>query len=97
MDRLFGRDDRARADQSAQSWAARFAAKEAALKALGGNLPGFTWHDIQVSGKSGEAPTLVLTGAALQRARDAGATSWHISLSHDRGMALAFVVMDGAP
>lgn len=97
MDRLFGRNDRARADQSAQTLAARFAAKEAALKALGGNLPGFTWHDIQVSGESGQAPILVLTGAALQRARDAGATSWHISLSHDKGMAVAFVVMDGAP
>ncbi len=93
--RLFGLEDLSRHDLSAQSLAARFAAKEAALKALGGNVPGFTWHDVQVSGDSGNPPQLLLTGAALERAGDSGATSWHLSLSHDKGMAVAFVVMEG--
>jgi len=95
-DRLFGGSDLFRHDLSAESFAARFAAKEATLKALGGNLQGFSWHDIQVTGEAGQPPTLVLTGAALARARERGASSWHLSLSHDKGMALAFVVMEGA-
>ncbi len=94
-DRLFGSSDLSREDLSAQSFAARFAAKEATLKALGGHLQGFSWHDIQVSGEAGQPPTLVLAGAALARARERGASSWHLSLSHDKGMALAFVVMEG--
>jgi holo-[acyl-carrier protein] synthase len=93
-DRLFGDQDTARTGLSAQSLAARFAAKEAALKALGGNIVGFTWHDIQVSGEVGVPPTLVLTGAALERAGEAGVRSWHLSLSHDKGTAIAFVVME---
>jgi holo-[acyl-carrier protein] synthase len=95
-DRLFGSVDLSRQDLSAQSFAARFAAKEATLKALGGNLQGFSWHDIQVTGETGQPPTLVMTGAALARAHERGAASWHLSLSHDKGMALAFVVMEGA-
>jgi holo-[acyl-carrier protein] synthase len=94
-DRLFGSSDTSRPDLSAQSLAARFAAKEATLKALGGNVAGFTWHDIQVTGARGAPPTLVLTGATLERAGDKGATSWHLSLSHDNGMAVALVVMEG--
>ena len=94
-DRLFGSSDLTRENLSAQSFAARFAAKEATLKALGGHLRGFSWHDIQVTGEAGQPPTLVLAGAALARARERGASSWHLSLSHDKGMALAFVVMEG--
>ena len=94
--RLFGSSDLSRENLSAQSFAARFAAKEATLKALGGHLRGFSWHDIQVTGEAGQPPTLVLAGAALARARERGASSWHLSLSHDKGMAVAFVVMEGA-
>jgi len=96
-ERLFGSSDLSRTDLSPQSFAARFAAKEATLKALGGNLDGFSWHDIQVAGEAGQPPSLVLTGAALARAGERGASSWHLSLSHDKGMAVAFVVMEGAP
>jgi len=71
-DRLFGESDHSRADITAQSLAARFAAKEAALKALGGHVQGFTWHDIQVAGDSGQQPSLVLSGAALEHASARG-------------------------
>ena len=95
-DRLFGESDQSRTDITPQSLAARFAAKEAALKALGGHVQGFTWHDIQVAGESGQQPSLVLSGAALEQASARGASTWHLSLSHDKGMAVAFVVMEGS-
>ena len=95
-DRLFGESDQSRTDITPQSLAARFAAKEAALKALGGHVQGFPWHDIQVAGESGQQPSLVLSGAALEHARARGASTWHLSLSHDNGMAVAFVVMEGS-
>lgn len=89
--RLFG--DAAR-DLPAHSLAARFAAKEAALKAFGGNIRGFSWLDIQVAGERGERPTLVLGGAVADHAAKNGVASTHLSLSHDAGVAIAFVVLE---
>lgn len=84
-------------DLAGQSLAARFAAKEATLKALGGNISGFSWHDIQVTGERGQQPKLVLSGGVAKRAALSGVTSTHLSMSHDGGMAIAFVVVDGEP
>jgi holo-[acyl-carrier protein] synthase len=100
--RLFGPvdtqpQDLAGQDLAGQSLAARFAAKEATLKALGVNISGFSWHDIQVSGERGQQPKLVLSGGVAKRAALAGVTSTHLSMSHDGGMAIAFVVVDGEP
>jgi holo-[acyl-carrier protein] synthase len=89
--------DLAAQDLAGQSLAARFAAKEATLKALGGTISGFSWHDIQVSGERGQQPKLVLSGGVAKRAALAGVTSTHLSMSHDGGMAIAFVVVDGEP
>ena len=89
--------DFAAQDLAGQSLAARFAAKEATLKALGGNISGFSWHDIQVSGERGQQPKLVLSGGVAKRAALAGVTSTHLSMSHDGGMAIALVVVDGEP
>ena len=89
--------DLAAQDLAGQSLAARFAAKEATLKALGGNISGFSWHDIQVSGERGQQPKLVLSGGVAQRAALSGVTSTHLSMSHDGGMAIALVVVDGEP
>jgi holo-[acyl-carrier protein] synthase len=93
--RLFGPLDISPEDLGTQSLAARFAAKEAMLKALGGNIPGFSWHDIQVTGERGQQPKLVLSGAVAKRAAHSGVSATHLSLSHDAGMAIAFVVVDG--
>ena len=93
--RLFGPLDISPEDLGSQSFAARFAAKEAMLKALGGNIPGFSWHDIQVTGERGQQPKLVLSGGVAKRAAHSGVTATHLSLSHDAGMAIAFVVVDG--
>lgn len=89
--------DSAAQDLAGQSLAARFAAKEATLKALGGNISGFSWHDIQVTGERGQQPKLVLSGGVARRAALSGVTSTHLSMSHDGGMAIAFVVVDGEP
>jgi len=96
-ERLFGESDRQGIPEGttrAQSLAARFAAKEAALKALGGNIPGFHWHDIQVVKSEGGVPTLQVTGGAAQRALEKGVNSWHLSLSHDGPVAVAFVIAE---
>lgn len=81
----------------AESLAARFAAKEAAAKALGTGIwrDGICWTDIEtIRGASG-APTLVLHGAAAARAAQLGWQTWSVSLSHDRSHAVAFVVALG--
>jgi holo-[acyl-carrier protein] synthase len=77
--------------------AARFAAKEATSKALGtGMSGGVGWTQIEVIQPGGHVPTLKLSGAALARAESMGVTSSHLTLSHDGGMAVACVVLEGA-
>ena len=76
-----------------ESLAARFAAKEAFVKALRAPA-GMTWRDIEIVTDPAGAPALVLTGAAEARARELGITSTHVSLSHDTSVATAFVVAE---
>lgn len=79
-----------------QHLAARFAAKEAVMKALGtGWGRGVRWRDIEVRRRAGEAPRIVLSGGAARRARALGVARLHLSLSHLRGEAIAFVVAEG--
>lgn len=76
------------------SLAARFAAKEALAKALGapGNLH---WQDAEVISESSGRPRLELRGTVRARSEELGATSVHLSLSHDAGIASAVVVLEG--
>ena len=75
------------------SLAARFAAKEAALKALGtGRGSGIGWRDVEVQRTCSGAPILLLHGAAADRARMLGLSNWRVSLTHDRETAGAVVV-----
>ena len=79
------------------SYAARFAAKEAAMKALGtGWANGIGWRDIEVVRDADDRPTLVLHGAAAALARRHGMRRWLVALSHDGGAAIASVVVEGA-
>ena len=78
----------------ADAYAARFAAKEAVLKALGTGPRGFPWQQIEVVGGRGAAPQLKLYGNCAARARAAGVVHWHLSLSHDAGIALASVTAE---
>lgn len=78
------------------SYAARFAAKEAGMKALGtGWARGITWHDFEVRRQPGAAPALALHGRAALLARRRGMTRWHLALSHTALGAVATVVVEG--
>ncbi|WP_424891468.1 holo-ACP synthase [Streptomyces sp. XH2] len=75
------------------SLAVRFAAKEALAKALGapGNL---LWTDAEVTTEASGQPRLVVSGTVAARAEELGVTSWHVSLSHDAGVASAVVIAE---
>ncbi|MBT2382536.1 holo-ACP synthase [Streptomyces sp. ISL-11] len=75
------------------SLAARFAAKEALAKALGAPA-GLLWTDAEVTTEDSGQPRLVVTGTVAARAEALGVTSWHISLSHDAGVASAVVIAE---
>jgi holo-[acyl-carrier protein] synthase len=79
----------------AECYAARWAAREAARKALGG-VRGLRWHDISVGRARTGAPHLALTGAAKARADDLGVEEVLVSFSHERSVAVAFCVAVGA-
>jgi len=92
--RLFGPSENTQRPLADHSLAARFAAKEATLKALGGHIPGFTWHDIVVTGEHLQPPGLELRGGIKEAAKGQGISRSHLSLSHDAGVAMAFVVLE---
>lgn len=80
----------------AESYAARFAAKEAVMKALGvgwGRDAG--WQEIAVVRAPGAAPTVELSGHARETARRRGIERLSLALSHAGGLAVAFVVAEG--
>lgn len=83
-----------RGKQAAASFAARFAAKEAVLKALGTGLRGGELTEIVVTNDALGQPQVELSGYHLQLARTKGAARIHISLSHSRDTAIAYVVME---
>lgn len=76
------------------SLAARFAAKEATMKAMGVGLGAFPWQDIEVAKEEHHVPVLKLSGKGLSCAQKQGITHWHLSLSHNRSEAIAFVVAE---
>jgi holo-[acyl-carrier protein] synthase len=75
------------------SLAARFAAKEAVAKALGAPA-GLAWQDCEVVTAASGRPRLVLRGAVAAAAAAAGVQTWHVSLSHDAGIASAVVLAE---
>jgi holo-[acyl-carrier protein] synthase len=84
--------DVASKEMRAQRFAARFAAKEAVLKALGTGLSGgIEWVNIGVWREDGP-PMVTLTGRAAEVAEKQGITQWHLSLSHTSGIAMASVI-----
>ncbi|GAA3331769.1 holo-ACP synthase [Curtobacterium sp. C1] len=77
------------------SLAARFAAKEALIKAFGSSA-GLSWQDLEVVSDDQRNPSLTLRSGAQDVADRRGVSSVHLSLSHDGGIATAFVVIEGA-
>jgi len=100
-DRFFSRicTEAERADLTgrdvATALAGRFAAKEAFAKALDG-ARGVGWHECQVRRAPSGRPTLELSGNAVTMAEKFGADTWHVSITHDAGVAVAVVVLEGA-
>jgi holo-[acyl-carrier protein] synthase len=88
--RLFSDEE---ADLPAERLAARFAAKEAVAKALGAPR-GLRWRDVEVTTQDGGRPALTVRDSVREAADALGVTSWHLSLSHDGGMAIAMVVAE---
>ncbi|MGW1227494.1 holo-ACP synthase [Streptomyces sp. NPDC002530] len=76
------------------SLAARFAAKEALAKALGAPA-GLLWTDAEVYVEEGGRPRLRVRGTVAARAAALGVRHWHVSLSHDAGVASAVVIAEG--
>jgi holo-[acyl-carrier protein] synthase len=99
-DRFFARicSESERADLAgrdvATALAGRFAVKEAFAKALDG-APGVGWHEVEVRRAPSGRPRLELKGHALALAEEAGAHRWHVTITHDAGIAAAVVVLEG--
>ena len=98
-ERVFTAAERAYCDSrgvvAAQHYAARFAAKEAALKALKtGWSGGISWQDVEVGSLEGGAPFLTFHGESQRLFKASGATLAHLSISHTTQHAIAQVVLE---
>ena len=98
-ERVFTRAEREYCDSrgvvAAQHYAARFAAKEAALKALQtGWRGGISWQDVEVSSRENGAPYLILTGQVQKIYEGFGVTATHLTISHTSEHAIAQVVLE---
>jgi len=98
-ERVFTKRERdyceAKGAASAQSYAARFAAKEAFLKALKTGWRGkITWHEIEIRSDENGVPTLEIEGEAKNILANLGANKIHLSLSHTTEHAVAQVILE---
>jgi len=94
MERLFAVAERG---LRPHSLAARYAAKEALIKALGGS-DGVHWTDIEVASEPSGRPVFSLSGQTADTVAGRGIGALHLSLSHDAGVAIAYVVAEaGGP
>ena len=81
---------------AAERLAARFAAKEAGMKAIGTGLRhGVTWQDVEVLRLPGQRPVLKFNGKAAEFADRLGCKRTHLSLSHTKEQAIAHVILEG--
>ncbi|KAA9135522.1 holo-ACP synthase [Microbacterium caowuchunii] len=78
-----------------RSLAARYAAKEALIKALGGS-DGVHWTEIEITPEASGRPWFTLTGSTAEVVAARGITTLHLSMSHDAGLATAYVVAEAA-
>lgn len=95
ISRIFTEVEQQECGGRVESLAARFAAKEAAAKALGCGIGDVGWLDIEVRGDENHAPHLYLYGSGERMARKLSLLNWSVSLSHTENHAIAFVVAVG--
>lgn len=91
LERLFAPRER---ELKPHSLAARYAAKEALIKALGGS-DGVHWTDIEIASEPSGRPIFALSGETAATVDARGITAVHLSLTHDAGLAAAYVVAEG--
>ncbi len=98
LERLFTEQERVQAGRAlpVASLAGRFAAKEALIKAFG-HSTGVRWQDMEVVSDSHGNPAFRLHNAVAALAADQGISIIHLSMSHDAGIAIAYVIAEGAP
>lgn len=99
-ERVYTESERAYCDSrgavAAMHYAARFAAKEAALKALQtGWTGGIAWQDIEVASRAGGAPVLLFHDLVRELYEQSGARAAHLSISHTSEHAIAQVILEG--
>lgn len=98
IDRVFTKKEQeyctARGEQRFASFAARFAAKEAVLKALGTGLRDGKLLDVEIMQNDLGKPSVILHGAFLQLAEKLKITNWQLSLTHEKDYAAAFAVLE---
>lgn len=101
LDRVFTAIEQERCGEGPaadERYAARFAAKEALMKAVGvGWSNGLNFHDIEVRTEDTGQPRLTLTGQASRKIEELGVSALHLSLSHERDAAVAFVILEKLP
>jgi holo-[acyl-carrier protein] synthase len=97
LDRVFTPGEIAYCRGRPPNLAARFAAKEATMKALGTGVRGVGWKDIEVVRHESGAPSIKLHGRAERRAQRLGVQEIALSFSHSREYAVAFVVVRREP
>ncbi|GAA5205081.1 hypothetical protein GCM10025774_00950 [Microbacterium kyungheense] len=93
LERLFSPNERL---LKPHSLAARYAAKEALIKALGGS-DGVHWTEIEVASEPSGRPVFSLTGSTAAVVAARGITVVHLSMSHDAGLATAYVIAESVP
>lgn len=94
VERLFTDAERLLAERRADApamLAARFAVREATMKALGVGLGAFDFRDVSVQSSPDGRPSLLVSGRAAELARSRGVTEWHVSLTHTDELAVAVV------
>ncbi len=97
VERLFTDAERAyceRRRDPTERFAARFAAKEAVMKALGVGLGAVGWHEVEVVRAESGRPSLALTGRAADLAAELGVVRWHLTMSHTTRVAEAIAVAE---
>lgn len=93
LDRLFAPAERGLA---LRSLAARYGAKEALIKALGGS-DGVYWSEIEVASEPSGRPVFALSGSTATVVAERGITALHLSMTHDAGIAVAYVIAERDP
>jgi holo-[acyl-carrier protein] synthase len=95
LERIYTPAELVQCGKRTESLAGRFAAKEAAAKALGCGIGDVSWLEIEVLGDDQNAPVLTLHGAAIKRAEMLGLSTWSVSISHSQSHSVAMVVAIG--